>query len=62
MKGAISPIWDISGQALPTGLSFNTDTGVISGTTTEVGTTQHTIGVSLGDGARRKRDFVFIVS
>lgn len=55
-------VWDISGQALPTGLSFSTSTGVISGTTVVTGTTLHTIGVVDGDGYRRWKDVTLTVS
>lgn len=54
--------WDISGQALPTGLSFSTSSGLITGTTTVTGTTLHTIGVYDGNGLRRWKDVVLVVS
>lgn len=43
--------WDITGS-LPSGLSFSTSTGLITGTTSSTGTYKLTIGVSVPDGYR----------
>lgn len=53
--------WDITG-ALPSGLSFNTSTGLITGTTSSTGTYKVTIGVAVPDGYRVFKDVTLTVA
>jgi len=60
--GGYSPwVWDIW-NPLPTGLSFSTSTGEISGSTTQTGTYKLTIGVRTDDGYRVYKDVTLTVA
>lgn len=53
-------VWDLWGS-LPTGLGFNPTTGLITGTTTEVGTYRFDIGVTR-EGVRRWKNVTLVVT
>ncbi len=49
-----SYVWSVTVGSLPTGLSLNTSTGLISGTPTEVGTFDFTVEVGSGGATTPK--------
>lgn len=62
LTGATGTTWAIAGAALPTGLAFDTATGVLSGTTTVTGATNHTVTVTTNGGVSASIAFTITVS
>lgn len=59
--GFTSPVWSVTGGALPDGLALNPNTGVISGTATTSGTFSFTIAVTEGTATCQK-DFTIEIT
>ena len=62
LVGATGTTWAIVGAALPTGLVFNTTTGVLSGTPSGAGNTSHTVTVTTNGGVSASIAFTITVS
>jgi hypothetical protein len=60
--GAAPYAWSIVTGALPTGISLNTSTGVISGTPTSIGTASFTVQAQDGQSAIAQRAFLLTVN
>jgi len=57
-SGGLPPYtWSLTGGSLPSGLSFNTNTGVITGTPTEAGSPYFTVKVTDAGGRTKSKDF-----
>ncbi len=62
-NGGVAPYsWSIVTGALPTGISLNTSTGVLSGTPTSIGTASFTVQARDGQSATAQKAFLLTVN